>query len=228
MADNAKLAAECDNLLNEDKFREVYDKLKDRKDMDLELMWRFARAARFLALTKDESDKKVKKEWIERGCKIMEEAVEKYPKDSLSNTWYGVMLNTKSNAEGVNERIKLAYKIREYFDKGYEANPKSYFANHCLGSWCYEVSSLGKVQRAFASTFFAKPPNSTFDEALKFFLDAEKAEPVHMLNKCRIAQCYERLGKKTEAKQWATEALKLPPKDSECEEAAKECRRIVR
>lgn len=48
MADNSKLAAECDTLLNEDKFQEVYDKLEAKKDMDLELMWRFARAVRFL------------------------------------------------------------------------------------------------------------------------------------------------------------------------------------
>lgn len=110
------------------------------------------------------------------------------------------MLNVKSQEEGIKNKIKLGYEIREYFDvsscslslnmdfqKGHEADPKNFMALHCLGSWyvtqwlyslyrCFEVASLGKVERAFASTFFGKPPESTFEEALKFYLDADKSK----------------------------------------------------
>lgn len=49
---SAQLVTEIDALNDQDKFQEVYDKLKrpdgNYNDMDLELMWRLARACRFL------------------------------------------------------------------------------------------------------------------------------------------------------------------------------------
>lgn len=101
------------------------------------------------------------------------------------------------------------------------------------------MSSLSKLERAFASTFFGKPPNSSFEDALGFFLEAEKgksihfnhafilAEPGHTYTVCRIAQCYEKLGRKQEAKEWAMQAIKLHAQDSETAEFQNDCRRIA-
>ncbi|MDG6100374.1 hypothetical protein EXU34_23325, partial [Alteromonas sp. ZYF713] len=132
----AQLAAEIDTLNDQDKFQEVYDKLKkpdgNYSDMDLELMWRLARTCRFLVLNKGSKDKKAKEEWIEEGLKVMQAAIEKYPTECLSNTWYGIMLNVKSQEEGIKNKIKLGYQIREYFDKGHAANPNDFMTLHCL------------------------------------------------------------------------------------------------
>ncbi|EUB64492.1 Regulator of microtubule dynamics protein [Echinococcus granulosus] len=228
---SAQLIAEIDALNEQDKFREVYDKLKkpdgNYNDMDLELMWRLARACRFLVLNNGPKDKKAKQEWITEGLDVMKTAVERFPTACLSNTWYGIMLNVKSQDEGIKNKIKLGYEIREYFDKGYEANPNDFMTLHCLGSWCFEVASLGKVERAFASTFFGKPPESSFEEALKFYLDAEKALPGRPYTVCRIAQCYDRLKNKEKAKEWAQKAIKLHAQDPEVEELQHECHRLA-
>uniref|UniRef100_A0A915EVK9 Regulator of microtubule dynamics protein 1 n=1 Tax=Echinococcus canadensis TaxID=519352 RepID=A0A915EVK9_9CEST len=252
---SAQLIAEIDALNEQDKFQEVYDKLKkpdgNYNDMDLELMWRLARACRFLVLNNGPKDKKAKQEWITEGLDVMKTAVERFPTACLSNTWYGIMLNVKSQDEGIKNKIKLGYEIREYFDvsscslglnmhlqKGYEANPNDFMTLHCLGSWyvirwlyslyrCFEVASLGKVERAFASTFFGKPPESSFEEALKFYLDAEKALPGRPYTVCRIAQCYDRLKNKEKAKEWAQKAIKLHAQDPEVEELQHECRRLA-
>lgn len=228
---NAKLIEELDALDRQDKFAEVYEKLYrsdgNYKGMDLELMWRLARTIRFLVLTKGRKDKKSKEEWIKVGLQVMKTAVEEYPDQCSSNTWYGIMLNVQSTEEGIKNKIKLGYEMREHFDKGYKANKKDFFTLHALGCWCYEVSSLGKLERAFASTFFGKPPESSFEEALKYFLEADNVEPGHAYTTCRIAQCYEKLGQKQEAKEWATKALKLHAQDSEMEELQKDCRRIA-
>ncbi|MTV28200.1 tetratricopeptide repeat protein [Nitriliruptoraceae bacterium ZYF776] len=209
----------------------MYDKLKkpdgNYSDMDLELMWRLARTCRFLVLNKGSKDKKAKEEWIEEGLKVMQAAIEKYPTECLSNTWYGIMLNVKSQEEGIKNKIKLGYQIREYFDKGHAANPNDFMTLHCLGSWCFEVASLGKVERAFASTFFGKPPESSFDEALKFYLEADKIRPDRPYTVCRIAQCYDRLKNKEKAKEWALKAIKLHAQDPEVEELQRECHRLA-
>nr|CUU00455.1 hypothetical transcript [Hymenolepis microstoma] len=172
-------------------------------------------------------NKKEKEHWIERGVEVMKEAIEKYPNDCLSNIWYGIMLNVKSKEAGVNERIKLGYEIRDYFEKGLKADPQSFIGNHCMGTWCYEVASLNKVARAFATAFFKKPPSSSFDDALEYFKAAQNIDSNHMLNMCRLAQCYDKMGKNAEAKEWALKAIALPPRDSEMEEALKECKHIA-
>ncbi|VDM32970.1 unnamed protein product [Hydatigera taeniaeformis] len=207
----AQLIAEIDTLNDQDKFQEVYDKLRkpdgNYSDMSLDLMWRLAR---FLVLNKGPKDKKAKEEWIEEGLKVMKTAVERFPRECLSNTWYGIMLNVKSQDEGIKNKIKL----------GHEADPNDFMALHCLGSWCFEVASLGKVERAFATTFFGKPPESTFEEALKFYLEADKIRPDRPYTVCRIAQCYERLKDKEKAKEWAQKAIKLHAQDPEVEEVS--------
>ncbi|VDN98833.1 unnamed protein product [Rodentolepis nana] len=227
MSDNARLIDECENLLEKNELREVYDKLNVIKDMDVELMSIFARTVRFMVNSNCAKNKKEKELWIERGVEVLKEGVEKYPNDCLSNTWYGIMLNVKSKEAGVNERIKLGYEIRDYFEKGLKANPQSYIANHCMGSWCYEVSSLSKIARAFASTFFSSPPSSSFEEALEYFKAAQSADSSNMLNMCRLAQCYDKLGKISEAKEWALKAISLPARDFEMEEALNECKHIA-
>lgn len=101
--------------------------------------------------------------------------------------WYGIMLNVQSSEEGIKNKIKLGYEIRNYFDvrlnflylfiiiqKGYLADKHDYITLHCLGSWCYEVASLSSIERVIAKTFFGTPPESSFDEALRFFLEAEE------------------------------------------------------
>ena len=99
---------------------------------------------------------------------------------------------------------------------------------------------MGKVERAFASTFFGKPPESSFDEALKYFLESDKGKHVcalpisslvegdHAYTVGRIAQCYNKLGNKAAARQWAEKALKLHAQDSESQEILQDCQRILK
>ncbi|KAM7539999.1 hypothetical protein Aperf_G00000041487 [Anoplocephala perfoliata] len=199
--DNARLIAEIDALFEQNKYEEIYDKLVrpdgNYNNMDLALMWRLARAVRFLVLTKGKHDKKGKAEWIEQGLKVTEAAVEKYPNECLSNT------------------------------KGLEANPDEYMTLHCMGSWCYEVASLGKMERLLAKALFGAPPESSFEEALEYFLKADKAYPNRTFTVCRIALCYSKMKEKDSAKEWAQKAVKLPVQDSEVEEAQKECQRLL-
>ena len=50
----------------------------------------------------------------------------------------------------------------------------------------------------------------------------------HPYTVARIAQCFDKLGNKNSAKEWAARAVKLHAKDSDMEEAIKECQRILK
>lgn len=50
MTDNAKLVAECENLIDKDEFHEVYNKLNGVQDMSVELMSLYAKAIRYMGM----------------------------------------------------------------------------------------------------------------------------------------------------------------------------------
>uniref|UniRef100_A0A5K3EPY2 Regulator of microtubule dynamics protein 1 n=1 Tax=Mesocestoides corti TaxID=53468 RepID=A0A5K3EPY2_MESCO len=224
--------AELDKLNDEEKYDEIYNKLKrsdgNYKDMGYEELWRLGRVLRFLILTEGQNDKNRRLAWIKEGLDAMKIAAEKFPNECLSNTWYGILLSLDGEEHDTKTKIKQAYIIKEYFDKGYAADPKDFVTLQSLGTWCFEVASLGSIERKIASFLFATPPVSTFEDALKYFLEANEVKPSYPLTVCRIAQCYWKLGNKDEAKKFAEEALKLKATDGDIIKAQKECRHYVK
>lgn len=52
---------------------------------------------------------------------------------------------------------------------------------HILGRWCFSVASVGFIERKLASVIFATPPESSFEEALPYFLKHEELLKVRIL-----------------------------------------------
>lgn len=83
------------------------------------------------------------------------------------------------------------------------------------------------MEREIAAIFFARPPESSYDEALRYFLESYEgtldfktdhqnlANPNLIFTCCRIAQCYDKLKNKEAARQWAEKALSHPGRDDE-------------
>nr|CUU00456.1 hypothetical transcript [Hymenolepis microstoma] len=117
-------------------------------------------------------------------------AVEKYPKDSQCNTWYGILLSLESLNLGSRRRIELAKHTK-------------------------------KTQKT-------SPPESSYDEALRYYLESYQVNPNLIFTSARIAQCYDKLKNKQAAKKWAEKALSRPGKDEEAIEAQEKCRKILK
>ncbi|VDN98832.1 unnamed protein product [Rodentolepis nana] len=208
-----------DELYQLDKHQEIYDQLRkedgDYSSLPPELIWRLGRAIRYLVFTKGKDDKQLRKQWLDEGLSLMKMAVEKYPNDSQCNTWYGILLSLESLKLGPKRRIELAYVIREYFDKAYEEDSKNFVLLHCLGTWCFEVAHYSKIEREMSAMFFSRPPESSYDEALRYYLESYQVNPNLLFTSARIAQCYDKLKNKEAAKKWAEKALSRPGKDEE-------------
>lgn len=63
-----------------------------------------------------------------------------------------------------------------------------------------------------ASTIFASPPTSSYEEALKYFEEAQKIEPQFIRNAISIGDCYANLKKQDEAQKWYKTAAAIPPR----------------
>lgn len=63
-----------------------------------------------------------------------------------------------------------------FLQKAIEYNPKDGYAHYVLGRWCFQVASVGWIQRKAAAALFASPPESTYEQALEHFFTAESRE----------------------------------------------------
>ncbi len=50
--------------------------------------------------------------------------------------------------------------------------------NHLYGRWCYAVAGISWLERKLAATFFATPPESSYEEALKYFVQGKWRFPL--------------------------------------------------
>lgn len=65
--------------------------------------------------------------------------------------------------------------------KALHFNPTDGYAHYVLGRWCYQVASVGWLQRKAAAALFASPPESSYEQALEHFMKAETRESARVL-----------------------------------------------
>merc|ERR1711924_63467 len=93
-------------------------------------------------------------------------------------------------------KIQSAYEVKEKMDKASSMCSDDRTLWIALGEWCRAVAGLSKLERSFASVFFATPPTSTFDEAIGYYTKANDIRTDHrVLN--LLGDCH--MGKK----EWA-------------------------
>ncbi len=120
------------------------------------------------------------------------------------------MLSAVADLLSTKEKIENAFKIKEHAIKALEIRPEDATTNHLLGRWCYNVASIGWLERKLAATLFATPPESTYDEALKYFLRAGEIEQNFPRNDLFTGDTYLQLGKKDKAKEYYQKAANAP------------------
>ncbi|THD21932.1 hypothetical protein D915_007158, partial [Fasciola hepatica] len=122
-----------------------------------------------------------------------------------------------------------SYEIREYFEKALQCDPNNFLAHSCLGTWCFTVADLSDVKRKLASTFFAKPPQSTYEEALTYLRRSEELLPKAWIgNLFHLARTYRKLGDKAKAREYCQYVLEFKDIGSEVTETKKEARDLMK
>jgi len=207
---------DADNLYNKGDIKKLYQSLLESKKIDeknSDILWRLARAAHDLS-----QDPKISKEekakYINEAYALIEEAFKQNPNDFAIHKWFGIILSKKGELVGTAEKIKNSYIIRQHFDKACELNPKDATSVHLVGVWCLTFAEMGWTTKKLAAAFFAKPPESTYEEALSYFLKAENIEPgFYKKNRVLIAECYYHLGKFEQSKEWIAKAKPMAVKN---------------
>ncbi|XP_055741052.1 regulator of microtubule dynamics protein 3 [Salvelinus fontinalis] len=184
-----------------------------------EFLWRLARA--YSDMYDSTEDKQEKKSYAEQGREEAEFALKKNGLNAECHKWFAVLTGLTSQYETMHSKLKSSHILKEHLDRAIALRDNDPLCFYLLGRWCYEVSTLGWLERKAAAALYDNPPTSTLDDALGNFLKAEELNPGFSKTvRLYIAKCHKELGNVSEAKNWALLALNMPSGSSE-EDSAK-------
>eukprot|EP00122_Pirum_gemmata_P008781 Pgem_evm1s8102 len=200
-----------DQLCKDFKYQEAYDAVKkafEGEKENVEILWRLARSLYFMGDCV-ETEKSKKHAKIQEGHDMAKKAVELDENCGPANTWFAVTLGSLNPYISSKEKIGNALIIKNAAMKALEINPQDSVAAHTLGVWCMNVASISWVERKVAATLFGTPPESSYDEALKYLQQAHEADGGYKKNNLKMAECYYNLKKYSEAKDWGQKCIAL-------------------
>nr|XP_040023647.1 regulator of microtubule dynamics protein 1 [Gasterosteus aculeatus aculeatus] len=201
----------------------LYQLLLQYKDSDnAEFLWRLARASRDLSVQPNVEAGR-KKQLMFDAFEYAKKALDKDDKCFAAHKWYAVCLSDVGDYEGIKTKIGNSYIIREHLERAIELNPKDATSLFILGYWCFSFAELPWYQRKVAAVIFSSPPNSTYEEALEFFLKAEEADPnFYSKNLLMLGKTYLGMKDRERALHYLTKAKEYPAHTQEEKEVHKE------
>ncbi|KAJ8009172.1 hypothetical protein DPEC_G00086140 [Dallia pectoralis] len=185
-----------------------------------EFLWRLARA--YSDMYYSTQDKQEKRLFAEQGCEEAELALKKNSVNAECHKWFAVLVALTSQYESMHGKLKSSHILKEHLDRAIAHRDDDPLCFYLLGRWCYDVSTLGWLEKKAAAALYETPPASNLHDALENFLKAEELNPGFSKTvRLYIAMCHKELGNLSEAKNWAKLALKMQNDLTEDENSAK-------
>ncbi|MEQ2251423.1 Regulator of microtubule dynamics protein 1 [Ilyodon furcidens] len=226
--DKEEVLEQADYLYSCAETEKLYQLLLQYQDSeDAEFLWRLARASRDLSVLPG-TDAGRKQQLTFEAFEYAKRALERDDKCFAAHKWYAICLSDTGEFQGIKVKIGNSYIIREHLERSVELNPKDATSLHILGYWCFAFAELPWYQRKVAAVIFSKPPTSTFEEALEFFLKAEEVDPnFYSKNLLMLGKTYMAMKDKEKALLWLTKAKEYPAHTLEDKEVHKEALELL-
>ncbi|XP_076645395.1 regulator of microtubule dynamics protein 1 isoform X1 [Halictus rubicundus] len=221
------LLGKADALFDQGNYKEIYDLLSHYRDSgDVEILWRLSRALYKMSETATEVEGK---KMVYEAYDLITTALKIKEDHWAIHKWMSVILNSKSSFEGMKVQIRELYNVKNHMLRAIELNPKDATTIYMLGTWCYRVSDLAWYQRKIAAVIFGEPPTSSFEEALKYFLNAEEVDPnFYSHNLLMVGKSYLKLNQKDEALKYLKMAAEYPAKTDDDHLATQEAQKLLK
>lgn len=207
----------------------LYHLLLQYKDSDdVEFLWRLARASRSYAVLPD-MEASQKKQLIFDSLDFATKALENGEQCAAAHKWYAVCLNDVLEYHGTREKLAKSKVLKKHIETAIKLNPKDATSFYMLGVWCFSFAELTWIERRVATMIFSKPPDSNYEEALGFFLQAEEVDPgFYSKNLLMLGKTYLGLKDKEKALLWLNKAKDYPPRTAEDKQVHEEAVMILK
>jgi len=218
----------CDTFYEAGDYDEAYAEImKAQEDPDPEVQWRIVRMT--FKVAEKTGDPAAKTKAITEGIVALEKNLELAPNCPNTHKWIAILLASKDEHESLKHKIEEAFIIREHLQKTLQYNPKDGYAHYVLGRWCFQVASVGWIQRKAAAALFASPPESSYEQALDHFYKAESLNP-DIFNACFLmaAKCLLQMGDKAKAGEYLKKCIDKTAKDDESRRNIEEAQALAK
>lgn len=112
--------------------------------------------------------------------------------------------------EGGNEKIKLAYKIKENAEKSIKKDSKDYLPYIILSIYHRQIASLSWFERSFANIFFGKVPDGSLEESEKMMLKALSLQPNIVIAMFHLSLTYREMDNEQKEITWLKKVIDAP------------------
>ncbi|RLN57449.1 hypothetical protein BBJ29_005373 [Phytophthora kernoviae] len=220
-------AVKAEELYNDNAFdrRELLVKLREMHAAhpeDVGVIWRLTRVAYDVSNLKATSAEE-KKELTYYARDIIQKGLDLTKDVAAVHNWYGIILSSIGDYEGSKVSIANSYVIKSHWETSIQLNPSNPTTYYLLGRWCIAIADLSWLERKAAAVLFGTPPESSYDEALRFLLQSEELSPDSWKKRSvLIAQVYSKKKDAGTAKDWVGKALAISTVTEEDEIAHEE------
>jgi tetratricopeptide (TPR) repeat protein len=172
-----RIRSRADDLHASNDMDALFSLLQGADTDEADVAWRVARAHHDKAQDSEEAanDPALKEHLLREGLAIAEAA--KASGSGYALKWYAILLGRLGDFLPTKEKVGNSYKIRESLESAAELLPEDASVQTALGQWCFKVASISWIERNVAKALFGAPPESTFDEALRYLERSHDLRP---------------------------------------------------
>lgn len=156
---------------------------------------------------KDEKNAEVA---VKKAVKYAEQFAANYPDSAKVYALLAMSYGNLGLYEGGNEKIKLAYKIKENAEKSIKKDSKDFLPYIILSIYHRQIASLSWFERSFANIFFGKVPDGSLEESEKLMLKALSLQPNIVIAMYHLSLTYKEMDNEQKEIFWLKKVIEAP------------------
>lgn len=150
---------------------------------------------------------------VNKAVKYAELFAKQFPDSAKVYALLAMSYGNLAMYRGGNEKIKLAYKIKENAEKSIRMNPNDYLPYIILSVYHRQIASLNWFERAFANTFFGQVPDGSLEESEKMMLRALSIQPNVVIAMFHLSLTYKEMDNEKKEIEWLKKVINAPIND---------------
>ncbi|XP_044260504.1 regulator of microtubule dynamics protein 1-like [Tribolium madens] len=165
---------QIDSVLDEGNVTELETCLQQLQTLRLEapdnpeLLWRVAKAHYRLFEKTDQQ------QHLFEGVEACNAALGLRPELANVHKWLAILLGSRTKFQPLKDKILDGLKVKQHVEAALRLSPHDSVLHHMLGRFCYDMAALKWYERKVATAIAADLPQSTYEEALGHFEEAER------------------------------------------------------